>query len=63
MVHPDDFESLQNSIDSQIDHEEGDSMDHVEYRIIRKNGEIRWVDDYGHFSYSPIRGYLLCIYN
>ena len=56
MVHPDDFESIQNSIDTQIDHDEGDSMDHVEYRIIRKDGDIRWVDDYGHFSYSPEYG-------
>jgi len=62
MVHPDDFESIQESIDSQIDHEEGDSMDHVEYRIIRKNGEIRWVDDYGHFSYSPEFGDLYYVF-
>ncbi len=53
MVHPDDFESIQTTIDSQIDDEKGDSTDHVEYRIIRKDGEVRWVDDYGHYSYSP----------
>lgn len=53
MVHPDDFESIQATIDSQIDDEKGDSTDHVEYRIIRKDGEVRWVDDYGHYSYSP----------
>ncbi|MCR5209766.1 MAG: PAS domain-containing protein [Lachnospiraceae bacterium] len=53
MVHPDDFEAIQANIDSQIDDENGDSTDHVEYRIIRKDGEVRWVDDYGHYSYSP----------
>lgn len=56
MVHPDDFPKIQQSIDEQIDSEEGDSMDYVVYRIIRKDGKIRWVDDYGHYSYSPEYG-------
>ncbi len=56
MVHPDDFQKIQASIDDQIDSEEGDSMDYVVYRIIRKDGEVRWVDDYGHYSYSPEYG-------
>ncbi len=56
MVHPEDFARIQDSIDVQIDDEGGDSMDHVEYRIIRKDGSVRWVDDYGHFSYSPEYG-------
>ncbi|MCR5650959.1 MAG: PAS domain-containing protein [Lachnospiraceae bacterium] len=56
MVHPDDFAKIQGDIDSQIDSEEGDAMDHVVYRIKRKDGEIRWVDDYGHFSHSPEYG-------
>jgi diguanylate cyclase (GGDEF)-like protein/PAS domain S-box-containing protein len=56
MVHPDDFATVQASIDHQIDSEEGDSMDHVIYRIIRKDGTVRWVDDYGHYSHSPDYG-------
>jgi PAS domain S-box-containing protein len=56
MVHPDDFQRIQDAIDEQIDADEGDSLDQVEYRIIRKDGEIRWVDDYGHFSHSPEYG-------
>ena len=56
MVHPDDFASVQASIDHQIDSEDGDSMDHVIYRIIRKDGSIRFVDDYGHYSHSPDYG-------
>ncbi len=56
MVYPEDFQRIQDSIDKQIDSEEGDSMDHVTYRIKRRDGEIRWVDDYGHFSYSPEYG-------
>ncbi|MBQ6132730.1 MAG: PAS domain-containing protein [Lachnospiraceae bacterium] len=62
MVHPDDFHLIQGSIDSQIDSDEGDSFDHVEYRIIRKDGEIRWVDDYGHFGYSPEYGDLYYVF-
>ena len=56
MVYPEDFEKIQSMIDAQIDDEEGDSMDHVQYRIIRKDGQIRWVDDFGHFSHSPEYG-------
>lgn len=62
MVHPDDFHLIQESIDNQIDSEEGDSFDHVEYRIIRKDGEVRWVDDYGHFGYSPEYGDLYYVF-
>ncbi|MCR5468038.1 MAG: PAS domain-containing protein [Lachnospiraceae bacterium] len=56
MVYHEDFVKIQSAIDSQIDAEDGDSMDHVQYRIVRKDGEIRWVDDFGHFSYSPEYG-------
>ncbi len=28
-------------------------MDYVVYRIIRKDGSVRWVDDYGHFANLP----------
>ncbi|MCR5419786.1 MAG: diguanylate cyclase [Lachnospiraceae bacterium] len=52
MVYPDDFKEIQDSIDTQIDSKDGDGMDHVVYRIRKKNGEIRWVDDYGHYSHS-----------
>ena len=62
MVHPDDFHLTQDIIDTQIDSEEGDSFDHVEYRIIRKDGEVRWVDDYGHFGYSPEYGDLYYVF-
>ncbi len=56
MVYPEDFPKIQSSIDNQIDSEDGNGMDHVCYRITRKDGQIRWVDDYGHFSYSPEYG-------
>ncbi len=53
MVYGPDYERIQASIDSQIDEDDSDNLDHVEYRIQRKDGEIRWVDDYGQYSYSP----------
>ena len=27
-------------------------MDYIRYRIIRKDGEIRWIDDCGHLEES-----------
>ena len=49
MLHPDDYRAVSESIVKQI--EDGDdNMDYVEYRIIRKDGAVRWVDDYGQYS-------------
>ena len=48
MVHPDDLDEVEKSIAEQIRESRYD-LDYVEYRIIRRDGEIRWVDDYGHF--------------
>ncbi|MBQ7613740.1 MAG: response regulator [Butyrivibrio sp.] len=54
MVHPDDYKSIQDSIDEQIAQPSNRrSIDYVVYRIIRKDGSIRWVDDYGHFATLP----------
>lgn len=44
-MHPDDWEWVSASISEQMEH--GDS-DYVRYRIIRADGEVRWVDDWGH---------------
>ncbi|MBQ6552531.1 MAG: response regulator [Clostridia bacterium] len=55
LVHPDDYENIQGSIDRQIADESNDNLDFVEYRIIRRDGEIRWVDDYGRLSH--LEGY------
>ena len=53
MVHPEDFERIQNSIDEQIADVKNYNMDYVEYRIIRKDGSVRLVDDYGHYGNLP----------
>ena len=53
MVHPDDYETVCEAIKSQINESRSD-LDFVEYRIIRKDGETRWVDDYGHYVESDV---------
>ena len=56
MVYPDDFAEIQESIEEQIADPDNDRLDHVEYRIKRRDGEIRWIDDYGHFATFPEHG-------
>ena len=56
MVHPDDFDAIQESIEEQIADPDNDHLDHVEYRITRKDGAVRWIDDYGHFANFPEHG-------
>ncbi len=54
MVHPEDYDAIQDSIDAQIAHPSNRrNIDYVVYRIIRKDGSVRWVDDYGHFATLP----------
>ena len=53
MVHPEDFDGIQTSIEEQIADPINHNMDYVVYRIVRKDGAVRWVDDYGHFANMP----------
>ena len=53
MVHPQDYSSIDKSIEEQIANHHNKNRDYVKYRIIRRDGTIRWVDDYGHFSELP----------
>lgn len=55
MVHPDDLEEVEDAILKQIADSQYD-LDYVEYRIIRKDGEVRWIEDYGHFIRSKSSG-------
>ncbi|MBR4089832.1 MAG: response regulator, partial [Mogibacterium sp.] len=61
MVHPDDYAEITESIDDQIE-ESDENIDHVVYRIIRKDGEVRWVDDYGHYDESERLGGLYYVF-
>ncbi len=53
MVHPDDYDRITALINTQVDENRYD-MDFVEYRIIRRDGEIRWIEDYGHYVESDV---------
>lgn len=49
VVHPEDLDRVEWEIQEQI-RKSDTNMDYVQYRIIRKDGEIRWVNDYGHLE-------------
>lgn len=51
MVHPEDYNRIQWEIRNQISQSE-DHMDFIQYRIIRKDGSVRWIDDCGHLEDS-----------
>lgn len=51
LVHPDDLDAIEESIWHQIKNSQFD-LDYVEYRITRKDGRIRWLEDHGHFIHS-----------
>ena len=47
MVHPDDFERVERDIYVQTFHS-GERHDYVHYRICTRQGEIKFVEDFGH---------------
>lgn len=61
MVHPEDLDAIEESIKEQIEHSKYD-LDYVEYRIIRGDGEIRWIEDYGHFVHSEVVGDIFYVF-
>lgn len=61
MVHPDDLENIEESIAEQIQ-ANSRSMDYVEYRIVCRDGSIRWVEDFGHLIQHPQYGRIFCVF-
>jgi len=61
LVYPEDFAAINDSIEDQI-RADDDGMDYVEYRIRRKDGQIRWVDDYGHFTQTERYGGIFYVF-
>lgn len=51
LVHPDDLDAVEESIRRQISASRCD-LDYVEYRIRRRDGSVRYVEDFGHFVHS-----------
>ena len=48
LVYEEDYEEVNNSIVQQIEND-SDKLDYVEYRILTKKGNIKHVEDYGHY--------------
>lgn len=61
IVHPKDIDKVEASIRSQIA-DSGEDLDYVEYRIIRKDGTVRWVEDYGHVVHTDAYGDLFYVF-
>ena len=61
MVYPDDYDEITQSIDEQIAKND-ENMDYVEYRIVKKDGSVRWVDDYGHFTMTQAYGGIFYVF-
>ena len=61
MVYPEDYDRITDSIAQQVGATE-DQLDYAEYRIIRKDGEIRWVDDYGHYCETKTYGGIYVVF-
>ena len=55
MLHPEDYAEVSGSINEQIKSSDN-NLDYVEYRIIRKDGSVCWVDDYGHYTETEAYG-------
>lgn len=55
MVHPDDWERVDREIKEQIADSDW-KLDYVEYRIIRKDGAVRQIKDYGHLEDGDGKG-------
>jgi len=48
LVHPEDWAQVSEGIRRQIA-DSADGLDFVRYRVRRKDGAVRWIEDYGHF--------------
>lgn len=55
VVYSEDLDAVEESIKEQISASKYD-LDYVEYRILCKDGSIRWIEDYGHFIHSETVG-------
>lgn len=61
IVHPEDLDEIEQSIRKQISESRYD-LDYVEYRITRKDGIVRWIEDYGHYIHSETVGGIFYVF-
>ena len=38
------------------------ALDYVEYRIVTRDGEVRWIEDYGHFTHTDSMGDIFYVF-
>lgn len=60
-VYPYDLQTVEDSIAEQIKNSIYD-FDYVEYRVLRKDGSIRWIEDYGHYIRSESAGGIFYVF-
>ncbi len=53
LVHPEDVDAVQRSIRAHLADESGQNMDFAEYRVLRQDGSVRWINGFGHFAQMP----------
>ena len=61
MVYPDDRAEVLASVDAQIAASR-EKLDYAEYRIVRKDGDVHWVDDYGHYTDTEAYGGIFYVF-
>lgn len=61
MVYSEDLDNVEESIAKQIANSVYD-LDYVEYRIVQKDGSVRWVEDYGHFLHTEAYGDIFMVF-
>ena len=61
IVHPDDLKRVEMYISHQIA-DDFQGLDYVEYRIIRKDGEICWVEDFGRLVHDEAEGDIFYVF-
>ena len=61
VVHPEDLDRVEAYIDNQIA-DDLQALDYVEYRIVRKDGEVCWVEDFGHLVHDETEGDIFYVF-
>ena len=64
LVYPEDYDHISEDIVREMDASD-DQMNHTEHRITRRDGQIRWVEDYIHYCKTKTYGgiYVVFIYD
>lgn len=60
-VYEDDYEITEANIKEQLE-VLGTFHDHVRYRILRKDGKLRYIDDYGHLINHKVYGEIFYVF-